>query len=60
MIGLGFGSQKTIPRIQTFAWLVIHKGIATKVFLHQKGLVPHDCCNICLSSKEVILHLLAY
>ena len=46
------------PRVQFFAWLLVHERIQCKVNLARRKILPDDTCELCGRCPETAVHLL--
>jgi len=48
------------PRVQFFAWLLVHERIQCKANLARRKILPDDTCELCGRRPETVVHLLFF
>lgn len=48
----------TLPRIQSFLWLLHHSSVPVKEMLANRGIECNIACPLCRNANKIVLHLL--
>lgn len=55
-----WGLQSVIPKIKTFLWRGIHRGLATAWDMHRRIHAVNPMCQRCATENEFLVHLLFF
>lgn len=56
----GIWSQTTIPKIDTFCWLLCHHRILTEDRFRKRGIIGPSRCSLCEDHEETAAHMMLF
>lgn len=56
----GIWSQTTIPKIDTFCWLLCHHRILTEDRFRKRGVIGPSRCSLCEDHEETAAHMMLF